>query len=320
MENKSGYSVLIVYCSTVALPYLYLPSMVRLRILQVNCYQVVLVPLPVPVELSIPVLVVCRPHCSFSLYFFQNSILNCFGMRFAGRSTLLLSLFLTASYAHDAAVCVTDAASPIAPMVPALLMKNGNVIEASDDDNGNVLNVMGCCGTCADDSSLYTPQIIGQMPQMTEKQAMDVLEAAKEAWNGGSGVWPQMSLGERITAIENFLVELRSSRDAIIEILMWEIGKNKPDATAEFDRTVQFIETMITEVQTDPEFNSDWQTIGATRAFVRRTAIGIIMCLGPYNYPLNETWAMAFAALLAGNVLVLKIPTVGGLCHLLTST
>jgi acyl-CoA reductase-like NAD-dependent aldehyde dehydrogenase len=101
---------------------------------------------------------------------------------------------------------------------------------------------------------------------------------------------------------------------------MWEIGKNKPDATAEFDRTVQFIETMISlRYRMIPEFNSDWQTIGATRAFVRRTAIGIIMCLGPYNYPLNETWAMAFAALLAGNVLVLKIPTVGGLCHLLTS-
>jgi len=240
-------------------------------------------------------------------------------MRIVGCSTLLLSLLLTGSYAHDAAVCVTDAASPIAPMVPALLMKNGNVIEASGDANGNAVNVMGCCGTCADDSSLYTPQVIGTMPQMTEKQAMEVLEAAKEAWNGGFGVWPQMSLGERITAIENFLVDLRSSRDEIIEILMWEIGKNKPDATAEFDRTVQFIETMISEIQTDPEFNSDWQTIGGTRAFVRRTAIGIIMCLGPYNYPLNETWAMAFAALLAGNVLVLKIPTVGGLCHLLTS-
>lgn len=147
---------------------------------------------------------------------------------------------------------------------------------------------------------------------------MAVLEAAKEAWNGGAGVWPQMSLGERIQAVEDFIVELMSSRDAIIQVLMWEIGKNKLDATAEFDRTIQFIQTMIAEIHQDPEFNSDWETIGATRAFVRRTAIGIIMCLGPYNYPLNETWAMAFAALLAGNVLVLKIPTVGGLCHLLT--
>ncbi len=182
----------------------------------------------------------------------------------------------------------------------------------------SVVEVLGCCGT-REDSSLYKPQVIGRMPQMTEEQAMAVLQDAKQAWNGGSGVWPQMSLGERIDAIKKFIMELKSSRDAIINVLMWEIGKNTPDATAEFDRTVQFIETMITEIQNDPEFNSDWETIGATRAFVRRTAIGIIMCLGPYNYPLNETWAMAFAALLAGNILILKIPTVGGLCHFLTS-
>jgi hypothetical protein len=41
-------------------------------------------------------------------------------MRFYRRSTLVLSVVVAGSYAHDAAVCVTDAASPLAPMVPAL--------------------------------------------------------------------------------------------------------------------------------------------------------------------------------------------------------
>ena len=211
---------------------------------------------------------------------------------------------------------VAHPASAIPPMVSGLLMRNGTVFEPST--GGNVVDVLGCCGTCVD-SPLYKPQVIGKMPLMSEEQALAVLEDAKQAWNGGSGVWPQMRLGDRIHAIKNFITELKSSRESIINVLMWEIGKNTPDATAEFDRTVQFIESMISEIQTDPEFNSDWETIGTTRAFVRRTAIGIIMCLGPYNYPLNETWAMVFAALLAGNVLILKIPTVGGLCHFLTS-
>jgi Aldehyde dehydrogenase family len=213
------------------------------------------------------------------------------------------------------------------PMVPALLMKNGIVIEPSADDV-SLEDVMGCCGICNEDSSsassyfsnvMYKPQMIGRMPQMTEEQALEVLQAAREAWNGGTGIWPQMSLRERIQATENFLRELQSSRQDIIQVLMWEIGKNLPDATSEFDRTIQFIQTMISEIRSDPEFQSVWEIIGSTRAFVRRTAIGIILCLGPYNYPLNETWAMAFAALLAGNVLIMKIPTVGGLCHLLTS-
>jgi len=49
-----------------------------------------------------------------------------------------------------------------------------------------------------------------------------------------------------------------------------------------------------------------------------RAAIGIVLCLGPYNYPLNETYATLIPALLMGNVVILKIPTVGGLAHLLT--
>ena len=73
-------------------------------------------------------------------------------------------------------------------------------------------------------------------------------------------------------------------------------------------------------VRTDPEFGlASWQTIGSTRAFIRRSAVGIVMCLGPMNYPLNETYAALIPALLMGNVAIMKIPTVGGLSHLLTS-
>jgi glyceraldehyde-3-phosphate dehydrogenase (NADP+) len=44
-----------------------------------------------------------------------------------------------------------------------------------------------------------------------------------------------------------------------------------------------------------------------------------MICLGPYNYPLNETYATLIPSLLMGNVVIMKIPTIGGLCHLLTS-
>lgn len=76
---------------------------------------------------------------------------------------------------------------------------------------------------------------------------------------------------------------------------------------------------VIDVIRTDPEFASSWQTVGSVKAHVRRAAIGIIMCLGPMNYPLNETYATLIPALLMGNVAIMKIPTVGGLAHLLTS-
>jgi glyceraldehyde-3-phosphate dehydrogenase (NADP+) len=101
---------------------------------------------------------------------------------------------------------------------------------------------------------------------------------------------------------------------------MWEIGKNYKDAASEFDRTVQFAEEVMDVVKSDQEFlSASWQSIGSTRAFVRRAAIGILLCLGPYNYPLNETYATLIPALLMGNIVLLKIPTIGGLSHLLTS-
>jgi glyceraldehyde-3-phosphate dehydrogenase (NADP+) len=194
-----------------------------------------------------------------------------------------------------------------------------------DEDEIIVKNVMGCCEyedqSCAT-ADADTPTLrqveIGQMPQFETPQALQVLEQAELAWKGGGGVWTQLSLAERCLAMERFLVELGKKRDEIVHALMWEIGKNYNDACSEFDRTVQFCRQVIDTIRTDSEFVGGWETMGATTAWVRRAAIGIILALGPYNYPLNETYATIIPALLMGNIVILKIPTVGGLVHLLT--
>eukprot|EP00957_Ditylum_brightwellii_P018019 1357690-Ditylum_brightwellii.AAC.1 len=80
------------------------------------------------------------------------------------------------------------------------------------------------------------------MPQFTTSQALAALTSSEKAWNGGSGEWPTMSLKGRIEAIQNFIVELKTKREEIVNVLMWEIGKNVGDAESEFDRTIQFIE------------------------------------------------------------------------------
>lgn len=223
---------------------------------------------------------------------------------------------------HAAGSCDTTGV----PFVGGKITKQGKVLDIASDDSAMVLaKVRGCCGL-ADDSPVggdsigtFEPQTIGEMPQMSTSQTMEVLEDAKKAWNGGMGAWPQMSLKERVTAIEGFLEELGQERELVVTTLMWEIGKNRKDAEAEFDRTIQFCQKVIEVIRTDDEYTAGWQTIGSTKAFVRRAAVGIIMCLGPMNYPLNETYATLIPALLMGNVAIMKIPTVGGLAHLLTS-
>jgi len=183
-------------------------------------------------------------------------------------------------------------------------------------------DVYGCCESSKNEETnetTFSQANIGKMPQFTEDQGLEVLKVAKKAWNGGSGTWPQMSLQQRLEAIENFLNEVQKSREEIVHTLMWEIGKNKPDAESEFDRTMQFARKAIAIVRSSSEYSSGWQTIGSVKAFVRRAAIGIFVALGPYNYPLNETYATIIPALLMGNIIILKVPTVGGLAHLYTS-
>jgi hypothetical protein len=135
-----------------------------------------------------------------------------------------------------------------------------NELWLPDEDELTVKDVLGCCEyddvddqSCAaptemGDDEPTTPSLklrqieIGQMPQFHTRQALQVLERAELAWKGGGGVWTQLSLAERCKAMERFLVELSKKREEIVHALMWEIGKNLPDAQAEFDRTVQFCE------------------------------------------------------------------------------
>ena len=178
--------------------------------------------------------------------------------------------------------------------------------------------VEACCHRNPSTNLLESVRI-GSIPQFSTEQALQVLSEARDAWKGGTGIWPQMTLLARIAAIRNFLEVLAESREEIVQTLMWEIGKNRKDAESEFDRTVQFANQLIDAVVSDPEFSGgNWQSIGSVRALVKRAAIGVIMCLGPYNYPLNETYATLIPALLLGNICILKIPTIGGLVHLQT--
>jgi glyceraldehyde-3-phosphate dehydrogenase (NADP+) len=235
--------------------------------------------------------------------------------------------------------------SPQPPFVVPKLMIHGKIITKGDtDDNDNDVvalssilleDVHGCCTVTEEgpsSSTVFDRPVIGKMVQMSKDQITDVLTDAEKAWDGGSGTWPQMSLRERLIAIEKLLSELElNQREKMVEVLMWEIGKNRIDAESEFDRTIAFGRQVMRVIRgtttstipsdgtdNDSSFGGSWQSIGSTMAFIRRAAVGIVLCLGPMNYPLNETYATLIPALLMGNVVVMKIPTVGGLVHLLT--
>ena len=160
--------------------------------------------------------------------------------------------------------------------------------------------------------------VIGSLAQFKTADSMAAVDAAKAAWTYGQGIWPQMTAEERIHAMTKFIDELSIRRQEIIDVLSWEICKNTADAAAEFDRTITFIKSIISAYSTLISTTTNWESVGGITYHVRRQPIGIMLCLSPFNYPLNEAYAVLIPALLSGNVAIMKIPTIGGLAHILT--
>ena len=63
------------------------------------------------------------------------------------------------------------------------------------------------------------------------------------------------------------------------------------------DRTMSFIEATI-EAFVDMDNEHSWKTVSGIYHKIRRAAIGIMLCLGPFNYPFNETYAALIPAIL----------------------
>eukprot|EP01039_Chlorochromonas_danica_P001377 gene1378-1498_t len=168
------------------------------------------------------------------------------------------------------------------------------------------------------DSETNQRLVIGRMAYMQESDAVQIVNAAKTAWNRGTGEWPQMTMKNRIAAVRRLVEELQKQRDAIIQVLMWEICKTTADATAEFDRTMAYIEASIDSLQMLDQEEVYCRSSGGMSAQMRRGPIGVMLVMGPFNYPFNETYTALIPALLMGNTIVMKIPKVGGLAHVLT--
>jgi glyceraldehyde-3-phosphate dehydrogenase (NADP+) len=159
------------------------------------------------------------------------------------------------------------------------------------------------------------PVVLGSFPLLSEDEALAALEAARRAFDHGRGDWPTRSVGERIKCVEQFAFRMRECRDAIVTLLMWEIGKTLADAQKEFDRTLDYLRATIDALKELDRVSSRFVIEQDVMAQIRRAPLGAVLCMGPYNYPLNETFTTLIPALIMGNTVVLKPPRHGVLLY-----
>ena len=115
-----------------------------------------------------------------------------------------------------------------------------------------------------------------------------------------------MSVTQRIEHVENFLAAMRVKRDEVVKLLMWEIGKTLKDSEREFDRTCDYIVETIKAYKDLDRNSAKFVDEQGFMAQIRRVPLGVSLCMGPYNYPLNETFTTLIPALIMGNTVVFK--------------
>ena len=101
---------------------------------------------------------------------------------------------------------------------------------------------------------------MGTIPQLGETEAIEALDAACDAYDRGKGLWPTMKVVDRIACMEKFVSQMKTKREEVVKLLMWEIGKTLTDSQKEFDRTVDYIKDTIEEYKIIDRKGADFQT------------------------------------------------------------
>ena len=155
--------------------------------------------------------------------------------------------------------------------------------------------------------------LIGRCPVLDEDAGRRALEAACAAYDNGMGRWPTMGVAERIRHLENFAQRMAEKKAEVVRLMVWEICKSARDSENEFDRTVDYIRDTIDALKDLDRANSRFVIEKGIYAQIRRAPLGPVLCMGPFNYPLNETFATLIPALIMGNPVIVKTPRLGKL-------
>lgn len=158
-------------------------------------------------------------------------------------------------------------------------------------------------------------KVIGSYPLCSAAEAMASLDDALEAYDDGRGEWPTMPVAERIACVEKFTGKMIERKEQVVKLIMWEIGKSYTDSVKEFDRTVEYIHATIDALKDLDRNSSRFEIQQGIIGQIRRSPLGVVLCMGPFNYPLNETFTTLIPALIMGNTLLFKPPKHGTLLH-----
>ena len=172
----------------------------------------------------------------------------------------------------------------------------------------------------ADDIPVENPatgQIIGHVPAMT---ATDVAELARRGRTAQPG-WEALGYDGRARVLQRMQKWIMDNADRVIETICSETGKAYEDAQiAELSygaSALGFWAKTAPKYLADERVHSSSVFVKGKRLVLRYRPLGLVGVIGPWNYPLTNSFGDCIPALAAGNSVLLKPATVTPLTSLL---
>ncbi|TFG02563.1 MAG: NADP-dependent glyceraldehyde-3-phosphate dehydrogenase [Promethearchaeota archaeon] len=159
----------------------------------------------------------------------------------------------------------------------------------------------------------YNDELLGNIQACTKDEVDDVIKCARDNMQ----CWIDTPIQERVSILRKIADLIVKWAEPIGHILMQENGKPLKSAISEIVRTADiFNGTADAGSQIAGETIMGDAFEGFTRekiSMTYRVPLGVVLCIGPFNYPFNLTGSKIAPALIAGNTVVMKPPTQGAI-------
>jgi glyceraldehyde-3-phosphate dehydrogenase [NAD(P)+] len=154
----------------------------------------------------------------------------------------------------------------------------------------------------------FDDSTVGFVPKLA---SWGVKMAIDSAWENRESIRSVPGI-ERIELFKTAAQIVRSNEEFLVRSLILEAGKPLHNAKAEIQATINRMNLAAEEARkTFGEYvPGDWSEDTMQKiAIVLREPVGVVLAISPFNYPLFITSAKVVPALLAGNSVVVKLPS-----------
>jgi succinate-semialdehyde dehydrogenase/glutarate-semialdehyde dehydrogenase len=163
-----------------------------------------------------------------------------------------------------------------------------------------------------------TDEVLDTVPLATREDVDAVLDNARQ----GFEEWSAYSLYRRIDIMKNFVQKVKDNRDKLWRTLLSETGKTSAAAAGCIDGSIALAEHYIELSrtfggETFPGGNRP-DTEGTVMLTIHEP-LGVIVCVLPFNFPIDAYMHKVIPALLMGNAVVIKPASNTPLTDILTT-